>query len=187
MSDEERQRADDEDAALMQKAAADDMAAFEELVRRHQKAMLNFFARSGVYSDCEDMVQQTFVRLFRYRHRYVRRAKFTTFLFLIARQVRLDELRREARVKKLKGGVAEQAKIDGPVQPDNLRPLVADELQDALNKLSDEHREAVVLGIVQDMPYAEVAKVLGIPVGTVKSRVHNALLQLRGILKDERP
>ena len=91
-----------DDAELMLRVRGqDDEAAFALLVSRHQKSLLNFFARSGVQYDSEDLVQQTFLRLYRYRQRYVATAKFTTFLFLLARQVWIDELRRRQRRERL--------------------------------------------------------------------------------------
>ena len=78
-------------------AGAGDRDAFELLVRRHHQPLLNFFLRMGVDRDAEDLVQQTFIRLYNYRQRYRPSAKFTTFLYLLARQVWVDELRRRGR------------------------------------------------------------------------------------------
>jgi RNA polymerase sigma-70 factor (ECF subfamily) len=177
----------DADALLMLAAAEEDMSAFEQLVRKHQKPLLNFFIRSGVYTDVEDLVQQTFVRLYRYRHHYSRRAKFTTFLYLLARQVRIDEVRKRIRLQKLRERVKTQTEIEPPVHRDAHPALLSDELQTALATLPEGHREVVVLGILQDLPYPEVAKILGIPVGTVKSRMFHALRQLREKLSDANP
>ena len=90
----------DEDAELMSRAARDDMEAFATLVSRHEKGLVNFFARCGVQSDVEDLAQLTFLKLHRVRHRYRPTAKFTTFLYLLARQVMLDSVRAAGRLRR---------------------------------------------------------------------------------------
>ena len=173
-----------DDATLMARVRDDDRDAFAVLVQRHQKMLLNFFARSGVQYDCEDLVQQTFLRLYRYRDRYVASAKFTTFLFLLARQVWIDELRRRKRQERLIDGLAAE-----PL-PEQIAPEAADagaagglDLQSALASLPEGLRQVVELGVYQDLPYAEIAEILSIPVGTVKSRMFNALAKLRTFLE----
>ena len=171
------------DEELMLMAAKDDQAAFEQLVVRHQKPLLNFFYRLGVYTDAEDLVQLTFVRLYRYRERYSPDAKFTTFLYLLARQVRVDEVRKRIRLRNLREKLAEENRRAEPPPADAPYTGASDDLQAALAQLSEAHREVVVLGMLQDLPYAEVAEILGLPVGTVKSRMFHALRTLRRILE----
>ena len=181
MDKEERENATDEE--LMLAAAREDQAAFERLVVRHQKPLLNFFVRAGVYTDAEDLVQQTFVRLYRYRARYSPTAKFTTFLYLLARQVRVDEVRKRIRLKNLRDKLKADEERAGPLPTDAPYTGISDDLQAALAKLSEAHREVVVLGMLQELPYTEVAEILGVPVGTVKSRMYHALRSLRQILE----
>lgn len=174
-----------DDAALMLRVRADDRDAFAALVKRHQKMLLNFFARSGVQYDCEDLVQQTFLRLYRYRDRYTPTAKVTTFLFLLARQVWIDELRRRKRHQRLVAGLAAEP------HPEQVEPVAADagaagglDLEQALATLPEGLRQVVELGVYQDLPYAAIAEILSIPVGTVKSRMFNALAKLREFLEE---
>ncbi len=175
-----------DDAALMCRVRADDRDAFAVLVKRHQKMLLNFFARSGVQYDCEDLVQQTFLRLYRYRDRYTPTAKVTTFLFLLARQVWIDELRRRTRHERLVDGLAAEP------HPESVAPVAADagaagvmDLEQALAALPEALRAVVELGVYQDLPYAEIAEILAIPVGTVKSRMFNALARLREWMEEK--
>ncbi len=172
-----------DDAALMLRVRGDDRDAFAVLVKRHQKMLLNFFARSGVQYDYEDLVQQTFLRLYRYRERYQPTAKVTTFLFLLARQVWIDELRRRKRHERLVDGLTAEP------HPEHVEPVAANagasgglDLEQALAALPEGLRQVVELGVYQDLPYAEVAEILAIPVGTVKSRMFNALAKLREFL-----
>jgi len=172
-----------DDRDLMMRARDGDRDAFAELVRRHQRALLNFFRRCGVYSDAEDLVQQTFVRLYRYRQRYTPSAKLTTFLYLLARQVWIDELRRRRRTDRLRQAL--ETEPDPPAAP-ALQPERSGglDLDAALAALPEGLRLVVVLGVYQELPYAEIARVLRIPVGTVKSRMFNALRLLRRTLEE---
>lgn len=171
-----------DDRDLMLRVCAGDRDAFTELVRRHQRPLMNFFRRSGVNRDVEDLVQQTFLRLYRYRDRYTPRAKLTTFLYLLARQVWVDELRRHARRERLRRGLTDEAE---PFAPPDLQPERGDlDVDRAVAALPEGLRLVVVMGVYQEMPYADIAAALNIPVGTVKSRMFNALRQLRQTLEE---
>ena len=178
---------DTDDADLMARICrTGDEHAFSALVGRFQKKMLNFFARSGVQYDAEDLVQQTFLRLYRYRDRYTPRAKVSTFLFILARQVWIDELRKRKRRSRLADAFAEEVGQNvAPSAADEVAGGSAVDLNDALAKLPEGMRLVVELGVYQDLPYAEIAEILDIPEGTVKSRMFNALAQLRSILGEK--
>lgn len=184
--DEEKKEslAVDEDAELMLAVKDGDDSAFERIVLRHQKPLLNFFCRLGVnISDAEDLAQLTFVRLYRYKSTYERTAKFTTYLYLLARQVRVDEIRKQIRLTKSKEAAKGEAEIVETFSKEKPSHGLQDDLQVALQALDESHREVVVLGMLRELPYQEVAEILNIPVGTVKSRMHHALKQLRKILE----
>ncbi len=170
----------DPDAELMREVAGGSEAAFVQLVQRHQRPLLNFFARMGVSSDGEDLVQETFVRLFRYRRNYRPSARFTTFLYVLARNVWADRGRRVVRLERLASHLEREMEIAAqPVRPGASEGIDVDA---ALARLSPKLREVVVLNIYQGMRYQEVADVLGIPLGTVKSRLNLALTELRQII-----
>ena len=152
-----------------------------EAARKFEKNLLNFFWRQGVsYFEGEDLVQETYLRLWNYRDRYEPTAKLSTFLFTLARQVRIDALRRQSRREN-------REESWGKEQPDTQLPetMVREDVRWAVSRLSEPLREVVELGVFQDLPYAEISEILGIPVGTVKSRMSNALKKLKEIL-DER-
>lgn len=174
---------DDGDAALMLAAKNGDDRAFETLVLKHQRPLMNFFRRLGVNTnDAEDLAQQTFIKIYRTRKTYKPSAKFTTWLYLVARQIRIDEIRAAARREKIR--LAVKAEVDAEEAMPRRTPQfgLRDDLQSALDRLDEAHRAVVVLGMVQELPYQEVAEILGIPVGTVKSRMFNALKLLREYL-----
>ena len=150
--------------------------------KKFEKNLLNFFWRQGVSSsEGEDLVQETYLRLWKYRREYKPTAKLSTFLFLMARQVRIDALRRQTRREN-------REESWGKEQPTSEGPRafgVREDVRWALAKLSEPLRDVIELGVLQDLPYAEVAEILGIPVGTVKSRMHNALKELKEIFDEQ--
>ncbi len=157
--------------------------ALLEEARKFEKNLLNFFWRQGVSLDeGEDLVQETFLRLWKYRAEYRPTAKLSTFLFLMARQVRLDALRRMTRRdRREERWGKDQPQVEPPPEPG-----VWEDVRWAVAQLSEPLREVVELGVFQDLPYAEVSEILGIPVGTVKSRMSNALKKLKEIFNERR-
>lgn len=170
------------DVALMLEVAGGSESAFTTLVRRHQNSLLNFFIRMGASSDCEDLVQETFVRLFHYRLRYRPAARFTTFLCHLARNVWADRGRKIVRLERLAAEFQNEVEIASQRAPG--RPGEAVDIEAALDRLSPKLREVIVLNIYQGLRYQEVADVLEIPLGTVKSRISLALAALKEILHE---
>lgn len=183
MHDPGQSASGDEDVALMLRVKAGDREAFEPLVRRHRQPLLNFFARMGAYRDAEDMAQDTFVRVFRYRRRYRPRAKFTTFLYTVARHVWLDALRkarrRDAGLAKLE---AEQPPADDRTGRQAGLRL---DVRAALDSLPEKLRAVVVLAVYQGLRYEEIARILRVPAGTVKSRMFTAMGRLREMFGED--
>ena len=160
----------------------------EELLleaRKFERNLLNFFWRQGVQEgEGEDLVQETYLRLWKYRSEYKPTAKLSTFLFLMARQVRIDALRRRTRreAREESWGRERPTSADGSLARVDAR----EDVRWALARLTDPLRDVVELGVFQDLPYAEVSEILGIPVGTVKSRMSNALKKLKEIFDERR-
>jgi len=186
LSWESRRVSDIADTELMLRAGTtNDESAFSVLVQRYSNVLLNFFLRKGVsFSDGEDLAQRTFLRLWRYRARYSPQAKFTTFLFMLANQEVIDFFRSAKRRKDMENGFETEQKVEADVVRQD-RDGVDDEgiaVRRAVAGLSDSLRDVVELGIFQELPYAEIAEILGIPQGTVKSRMFNALRKLKEVL-----
>jgi len=170
-----------DDVLLMREVKAGKKEAFAALVRRHQQSLLNFFRRMGAcMEDAEDMVQETFLRLFDYRMRYEPSAKFTTFLYTLARNTRADWLRKLQREERIS--------VEFPIRNPELSFGLLEhrewriDIQTALEELSPKLRVVVVMSVYQGLPYREIAEILEIPLGTVKSRMHLAVRQLREAL-----
>jgi len=172
----------DADADRMLQVAAGSQTAFADLVRTHQNSLLNFFVRMGAYSGAEDMVQETFIRLYRYRDRYRPSARFTTFLYVLARHVWADQGRRAWRKDRLETGLEDEAQIKDRHGADD-RPHHMD-VEDALGRLSPKLKEVLVLNVYQGMKYQEIADVLRVPLGTVKSRINLAIQEMRKLLDE---
>ena len=166
-----------DDVALMAAAQAGHREAFALLIGRHQAKLVNFFRRQGAYDDAEDLTQETLLRLFRYRHKYRPTAKFTTFLYTLARHAWVDHLRQmQKRERIAERGAAEQVDRDDRAQDQARLRLDA---QTALAQLPEKLRSVVVLSLYQGLRYEDIAAVLAVPVGTVKSRMFLAMNRLR--------
>ncbi len=163
-------------------AAHGDDSAFVALVERYQGRLLNFFLRAGAKDHAEDLVQETFIRLYRHRKRARPIARFTTYAHTLAHHVWLDHVRRQSRrIRLLDNAAKEMDVVDEHAAGRAGARMDAERL---LSILSPEHRAAVVLIVYQGLAYEEAAEALGVPVGTVKSRVFNALQRMRSILNN---
>lgn len=169
------------DPQVIAAARRGDLRAFEQLVRRFQADVwrLSFhLVRDEALAD--DVTQNAFVRVFRFLPRYRGDSKFTTWLFSIARNCALDEIRRAQRLKRTADALRGE-----PERPQREVGLAL-EVREALAKLPLELREPVVLIDMFGTPYAEVARILKAPVGTIKSRVHRARALLAEAMQERR-
>ena len=180
-SDEQQAQGADPDAELMLEVAEGSEEAFAELIRRHQDSLLNFFLRMGAHYYAEDLVQETFLRVFRWRKRYRPTARFRTFLYVVARHVWVDNCRRLFRRERLTRLLRTDAEIEEG-NPSGRAPGSALDVDAALARLSPKLREVLVLNIYQGLRYREIAEILGVPLGTVKSRINLALNAMRELL-----
>lgn len=181
---------DADDLRLMQRVGQGDTNAFEELVEKHQALVAGTVARMlGSNSDVEDIAQQVFIRVWKSARRYVPRAKFTTWLLKITRNLVFNELRRTKR----RAQVPLQAEGSGedPTLKDdmNLAPdasLLETELQrtieEAILQLPEAQRMALVLRRYEQLSYEQIAEVLGLSVPAVKSVLFRARAELRSRL-----
>ncbi len=180
-----------EDVQLMEAVSGGDMSAFERLVARHQALVSGTVARMlGDNSEVDDVAQQVFVRVWKSAKRYVPRAKFTTWLLKITRNLVFNELRRRKRhaVSSLQHEPGEeemQIKDERNQQPDV--SLLESELQEAITsaiaQLPETQRMALVLRRYEELSYEEIADVLDQSVPAVKSLLFRARTELRQRLK----
>jgi RNA polymerase sigma-70 factor (ECF subfamily) len=175
------------DVQLMQLVSAGEAAAFEKLVERHQRLVGGTVARMlGSNSEVEDIAQQVFVRVWKSAKRYVPRAKFTTWLLKITRNLVFNELRRRSRRAQV-SLQSESEDEERPMRDDRaLAPdasLLKRELQGAIEiaiaELPETQRMAVVLRRYDELSYEEIAEVLEQSVPAVKSLLFRARTELR--------
>lgn len=188
----------DADTELMLRVKRGDPRAFTALVERFVRPLASFFHRLGAdAATAEDCAQDVFLKLFRTREAYEPRAKFSTYLFSIARHHWIDVVRHRAAgpttVSSDAGAgddphgspadrlVAGDTEVDARAHAGELGAA----LRRAVAALSDEQREVFALVQQEGMRYQEIADLLGIPVGTVKSRVHAVMHALRERLARE--
>ena len=172
--------------------AGGDTVAFEQLVERHQTLVAGTVARMlGSNSDVEDIAQQVFIRVWKSAGRYVARAKFTTWLLKITRNLVFNEMRRAKRHPHVPMQIEPEAeeiplKDEATATPDAI--LLEAELQGAIEKaialLPETQRMALVLRRYEELSYEEIADVLDLSVPAVKSLLFRARTELRERLKD---
>ena len=165
----------DSDAHLMA-AAATCGQTFTTLVARYRQPLLTYFHRQGAQTESEDLVQETFIRLHHYRSRYRPDAKFSSFLFTLAHHAWLDHGRRVQR--RARAYLRYEEEHGCHLLPD-VAPESDVDIEAAMCALSAKHRRVIELYFYQGLRLQEVACRLGIPVGTVKSRLNHALRGLR--------
>jgi RNA polymerase sigma-70 factor (ECF subfamily) len=170
------------------------LPAFDILVERFQNPLMNYIFRFvGSMDDAADILQETFLRVYRKRHLYRTIARFSTWIYTIAGNLAKSELRKAYRKSSIPL-VIEKDNDDDYVLPlsteDPLPDRRADSamlyerIQNSLLKLPEAFREAVVLRDIQELSYEEIAEIIGMPVGTVKSRINRGRAQLQELLKD---
>ena len=167
------------DHAVMLEVRDGDVAKLGLLFERYQGALFNFFLRlTGSRQISEDLVQDVFFRMLKYRHTYQDGSDFTTWMYQIARNVRFDHFRKRKREVMLNGEENERVSPGpGPGERIELEQEVV-LLRGALARLPEEKREILLLSRFQNLKYRQIAKILCCDVGTVKVRVYRAVKEL---------
>jgi RNA polymerase sigma-70 factor (ECF subfamily) len=167
---------DEPDPELVRAAQAGDLRAFEALVRSCQAPVWRFLRHFlGDSSLAEDVTQETFMRVHAHLGRFDGRARFTTWVFQIARNAGIDALRSRDRRRRL--SIREIGLAPAP------SPELSHELTAALANLTPELREALLSVEILGLSYVEAGEMLGVPAGTVKSRVFRARERIVGWLR----
>jgi RNA polymerase sigma-70 factor (ECF subfamily) len=180
---------DESDEKLMLRFQAGDVRAFEVLVRRHRTPVFSFLLRlTGDRGRAEDLCQETFLKVVKGSGGWVERARFTAWVYAMARNLAVDESRRMAFRRAepldavLPGGRAEAATEDPAPDRAADAALLRPKLEAALAALPEEQREVFLLREHAGLRFAEIAEVTRAPENTVKSRMRYALEGLRHTL-----
>jgi len=183
---------DQADEDLMVLYQQGEVRAFEVLLGRHRKSVYNFILRFvGDKETAEDLLQETFMRVIKGADAYKRQAKFTTWLYTIARNLCVDQTRR----RKHRRHASLDAPMDTSDDSGSLMDVIAGNemasdrksvnkelfatMQRAIAGLSEEQREVFLMREFLDLPFKQIAEVVGVPENTVKSRMRYALEKLR--------
>lgn len=174
---------DDSDVALVQRTRAGEVEAFSELVRRHERIVYNLayrFMRDNALA--EDMAQEAFIKAYRLLHGFRGDCSFSTWLYRVTCSVCLTELNRRKRRGEVEltpahaGGAATEPEPTSDI-PELVRRCVT--------KLPEHYATIVSLYYLQEVPYEDIAAAMKIPMGTLKTWMHRARLQLRKIVEKE--
>ncbi|MCM8814210.1 MAG: sigma-70 family RNA polymerase sigma factor [Candidatus Omnitrophica bacterium] len=184
-----------EDVQLVKEAVAGERAAFDRLMRKHQRQVFRTAYRLlGVYDQADEVAQEVFVRAFRSLHTFRHDAALTTWLYTITVNVSRNRIRQNMRRRRRLVSLSCENEAGGHVGecrdipdfarvPDAviMRQELAARVQQAIGELDALHRAVIVLRDVEGLPYEEIAHILRLNIGTVKSRLYRArqLLQLR--------
>jgi len=185
----------DPDSSLVSRCLRGDEPAWEELVRTHTRKVYALCYRfTGSNQESQDLTQEVFLRVFRTLRSFRSdEGSFGTWLARVTRNLLIDHYRR-TRQERVTDSIEEQLPMleevgaSAAMRPDNaIAGREASEiLQATLQKLSPDLREAVILRDLQEMEYREIAEVLGIPEGTVKSRINRGRTELARLLRKQK-
>jgi RNA polymerase sigma-70 factor (ECF subfamily) len=185
----------DPDAALMLRVKRGDRAAFTELVEKWKQPVMNFiFGTLRDETEAEDVAQNTFVQVWKSRARYERTAKFSTWLFTIARNLCLNEIRRRSRhpAESLEETHGENDEMPSRQFEDKnivlatenvLHGELAKKIEEALTELPENQRTAILLCRRDEVSYEEIAEILGCSLSATKSIIHRGRETLKEKLK----
>ncbi len=166
--------APDEELMLQVRAGASESLGV--LFDRYQKPLFNFYSKmTGNRTVSEDLVQEVFLRLLKYRQSYTPGTPFRAWVYQIARNARFDQLRKQRPEAELSAAREGFTLPGDPAQ----RRQESSLLHQALLQLPEEKREVLVMSRFQDLKYEEIARLVGCEVGAVKVRVYRALQELK--------
>jgi RNA polymerase sigma-70 factor (ECF subfamily) len=173
----------EKDYKLMRAIQNGDMVAFNSLVNRYQDRLMNVIGRMlSSTEEAEDVVQEAFVRVYQHRQSFDFKHCLSTWIYTIGLNLARNELRKRKKFKYYDITEMQGSESEFAVQP-KLPSRLPQVLNAAIAKLPEKYRTAFVLRDIQEQPYDEVAKILDVPLGTVKSRVNRARMMLREILQ----
>ena len=189
--------ADVSDEVLMERYRDGDVDAFEILLQRHERKLFNFIFRFVRHREkANDLLQDTFMRVIKNAKGYTRKARFTTWLYTIARNVSIDELRKMKLRRHKSFEQPSGASGEGWAMKDRLAGTrddgfhgtdaseVRQRIEEAMAQLNDEQREVFVMREVMQMRFKEIASIIGVSENTIKSRMRYALENMRLFLSD---
>lgn len=180
------------DEQLIARFQAGDENAYIELVNRYRNRLMTFVFRFvGETEQAEDIVQDTLIKVYTHRHFYKEIAKFSTWIYTIAGNLSKTELRKRKRRKT--SSISQMGIDDRDYEIPAIEPETDDvlqgeyteqQIQRSIQSLPQHFRTVIILRDIQELSYEEISKIVDVPLGTVKSRINRARLQLQDQLKE---
>jgi RNA polymerase sigma-70 factor (ECF subfamily) len=169
------------DSTLMERVRAGDLEQLSELFERHHRRLYQFFLKlARDRSAAEDLVQEVFVRVLKYRHTWRNEAEFVPWMFALARNAAVDQFRSRARDSKRDAAAVPDTTPQPALVVDRLEERErASQLRAALELLAPDKREVLLLARFGELKHDRIAAMLGITPGAVRVRLHRALKELR--------
>ena len=170
-----------------------DIQAYNEIVARYKDRLTNYIYRYvGNYDECDDIVQDTFVKVYVSKHLYKEIAKFSTWIYTIAINLAKTKLIKQNKYKTFSiSDVYDDENKDFDITDTAFTPdvdanskFLSAHIQKALDQINENYRELVILRDIEDFSYEEIVDMTGLPMGTVKSRINRGREKLQELLKD---
>jgi RNA polymerase sigma-70 factor, ECF subfamily len=181
------------DEQLIAKFQDGNEGAYTQLVERYKERLFNFIYRFLYDIDkAEDILQDTFIKLYTHKHSYREIAKFSTWLYTIAGNLAKTELRKLKRRKTY--SVSDLSRYDqefiikspdGSAEVDAEAITVEKKIQYALNQLPKDFKTIIILRDIQELSYEDISRIVDVPIGTVKSRINRGRLKLQKLLTNK--
>ena len=179
------------DEELISRFQNGDERAYVELVNRYKDRLLNFvFQFLGDIEQAEDVVQDTMLRLYEKKHYYKEIAKFSTWIYTIARNLANTELRKKKKRKTTYlSQLSKERQFEIPAIQDDVdqslqNEFINDRIQSAISNLPEHFKVVIILRDIQELSYEEISNIVEVPLGTIKSRINRARIQLQAELID---
>ncbi|MFQ3549168.1 MAG: sigma-70 family RNA polymerase sigma factor [Armatimonadota bacterium] len=190
-----RQKEKEEERALIQRCKNGEIGAFDELITKYEKRVFNYAYRvAGNYDDANDVAQEALIRVYNSLHTFRGDANFTTWMYRIVTNVFLDDRKKQKAHRKVsldeyidldENSVTRQFEDNSPTPEVVIEKKEKDQfVQNAISTLPEYQKIIVTLYHIEDLSYEEIAEILQLPIGTVKSRLNRARLALKEKLEN---
>ena len=181
------------DEVLIKQFQDGDVRAYNEIVHRYKDRLLNFIYRFlNDIDKSEDLVQDTLLKVYTHKHSYKEIAKFSTWLYTIAGNLARTELRKIKRRKTFSVTDLSYEDREFVIHSTDADPSETNDSRDfqnnvqrALTELPNDFKTIIILRDIQELSYDEISKIVGVPLGTVKSRINRGRLKLQYLLKEK--
>ncbi len=182
------------DEELIFRFQGGEIEAYNEIVARYKDRLTNYIYRYvGNFDECDDIVQDTFVKVYVSKHLYKEIAKFSTWIYTIAINLAKTKVIKQQKYKTFSiSDVYEDESKDfeikdeayGGPEVDANSKFLSTHIQKALDQINESYRELIVLRDIEEFSYEEIVEMTGLPMGTVKSRINRGREKLQVLLKD---